>query len=83
MAVACALSSRWSTIEDLIRAPHGRFKRPEHAAKEIWIGAGVGITPFISWLKDLNNNHSEKAQLSLFIVLIPTKHSPQLSAFKN
>ena len=46
-----------------IRAPHGRFKRPEHAAKELWIGAGVGITPFISWLKDLNKNHSEKAQL--------------------
>ncbi len=35
-----------------IYAPYGRFKRPAHAQKEIWIGAGVGISPFIAWLQD-------------------------------
>ena len=35
-----------------VRAPHGAFKRITTAQCEIWIGGGVGITPFISWLKD-------------------------------
>lgn len=46
-----------------IRAPHGRFKRVANANKEIWIGAGVGITPFISWLKDHSTGNFERAQL--------------------
>src|SRR5690625_1235358 len=46
-----------------IRAPHGRFKRIAKAEKEIWIGAGVGITPFVSWLKDRNASNFERAQL--------------------
>ncbi|NYT66083.1 ferredoxin reductase family protein [Alcaligenaceae bacterium] len=35
-----------------VYAPHGRFKRAEQAQREIWIGAGVGISPFLSWLND-------------------------------
>lgn len=46
-----------------IRAPHGRFKRIADANKEIWIGAGVGITPFVSWLKDHNVGKFEQVQL--------------------
>lgn len=46
-----------------VRAPHGRFKRHLTAQREIWIGAGVGITPFISWLKDQQKAHFERVQL--------------------
>ncbi|MGG4776058.1 ferric reductase-like transmembrane domain-containing protein [Paenalcaligenes sp. Me52] len=46
-----------------VKAPHGRFKRIPHAEKEIWIGAGVGITPFISWLKDREIGHFERVNL--------------------
>ena len=35
-------------------APYGRFKRAVQAEREIWIGAGVGISPFIAWLDDLD-----------------------------
>ncbi|HEX5514490.1 MAG TPA: ferric reductase-like transmembrane domain-containing protein, partial [Gammaproteobacteria bacterium] len=35
-----------------IYAPYGRFRRPTQAQREIWIGGGVGISPFISWLQD-------------------------------
>lgn len=46
-----------------VRAPHGRFKRDLTAKREIWIGAGVGITPFISWLKDHDVGNFERVQL--------------------
>ncbi|MDD2047060.1 ferredoxin reductase family protein [Pseudomonas putida] len=44
-------------------APYGRFKRIAHAEREIWIGAGVGISPFISWLQDPDAKDFEKATL--------------------
>lgn len=49
-------------IADLY-APYGRFKRPAHAQKEIWIGAGVGISPFIAWLQDPKAKGFDKATL--------------------
>lgn len=35
-----------------VYAPHGRFTRRAGAACEAWIAGGVGISPFIAWLKD-------------------------------
>ena len=46
-----------------IYAPHGDFKRMSNAEREIWIGAGVGISPFISWLEDKTVGHFERATL--------------------
>lgn len=44
-------------------APYGRFKRAAEAEREIWIGAGVGISPFISWLQDPAAKDFDKATL--------------------
>lgn len=46
-----------------IYAPYGDFKRLPNAKREIWIGAGVGISPFISWLEDKTIGHFERATL--------------------
>ncbi|MGP5686302.1 ferredoxin reductase family protein [Psychrobacter glacincola] len=46
-----------------IYAPYGDFKRLPSAKREIWIGAGVGISPFISWLEDKTVGHFERATL--------------------
>lgn len=35
-----------------VYAPYGRFERSADAQREIWIAGGVGISPFIAWLKD-------------------------------
>jgi predicted ferric reductase len=35
-----------------IYAPWGRFERRATAKREVWIGGGVGISPFIAWLTD-------------------------------
>ncbi|WP_129645989.1 ferredoxin reductase family protein [Peristeroidobacter agariperforans] len=46
-----------------IYAPWGRFKRPAAAKREIWIGGGVGISPFIAWLADRSATGFEKVTL--------------------
>lgn len=46
-----------------IYAPYGRFRRHSEAEREIWIGAGVGISPFVSWLKDPREKNLNKATL--------------------
>ncbi|WP_339771572.1 ferredoxin reductase family protein [uncultured Paraglaciecola sp.] len=46
-----------------VYAPHGHFKRMPDAQTEIWIGAGIGISPFISWLEDKSIGHFESATL--------------------
>ncbi|MEA1606942.1 ferredoxin reductase family protein [Pseudomonas spirodelae] len=46
-----------------IYAPYGRFKRPAQAEQEIWVGAGVGISPFISWLQDPDAKDFDKVTL--------------------
>jgi len=46
-----------------VYAPYGRFKRLPGAQRESWIGAGVGISPFISWLHDKTIGRFEDATL--------------------
>ena len=35
-----------------VYAPFGRFERRPSGRQEIWIAGGVGVTPFIAWLRD-------------------------------
>jgi predicted ferric reductase len=46
--------------------PYGRFVPPDHddGAVHIWVGAGVGATPFLSWLGQLHHDgHAPQAWL--------------------
>lgn len=38
-----------------VEGPYGRFEfnRTNHCTQQIWIAAGIGITPFIAWLESL------------------------------
>lgn len=50
-----------SSVDQLVRpgmpavveGPHGRFDRARGTDEQVWIGAGVGITPFLSWARSL------------------------------
>lgn len=45
-----------------IEGPYGRFDfRKSAIKKQIWIGGGIGITPFIAWLESLQNNPDKDA----------------------
>lgn len=37
----------------VIGGPHGRFDRHNGTQRQVWIGGGVGVTPFLSWLRTL------------------------------
>jgi len=47
-------------------APFGRFCRPTSAKREVWIAGGVGISPFVAWLKDDAANDLDRVSLFLF-----------------
>lgn len=57
-----------------IYGPYGRFKRPTAAEREVWIGGGVGISPFISWLADESAGHFDK--VTLFYFFTPGREFP-------
>lgn len=59
-----------------IYAPHGRFIRDTQAKREVWIGGGVGISPFIAWLKDEEAGHFER--VTLFYFYTPGRQFPDV-----
>lgn len=63
-----------------IQAPFGRFARHAGARREIWIGGGVGISPFIAWLKDQATGplHS----VTLFYFYTPGRDFPELEVMR-
>ena len=40
-----------------VEGPYGQFNFKQHklSAAQIWIGAGIGVTPFLAWLEELQN----------------------------
>jgi predicted ferric reductase len=40
----------------VISGPHGRFDYNNGTKQQVWIAAGVGITPFLSWLRSLDGD---------------------------
>lgn len=54
--------------------PYGRFHRPKEAKSEIWIGGGVGISPFIAWMSDRTGG--SLANVTLFYFYTPGREFP-------
>jgi predicted ferric reductase len=40
----------------VIGAPHGRFDRRRGSDRQVWIAGGVGVTPFLSWMRSLDGD---------------------------
>ena len=38
----------------VIGGPHGRFNHRKGTARQVWIAGGVGVAPFLSWLRALD-----------------------------
>ncbi len=64
-----------------VYAPYGRFARPAGARREIWIGGGVGISPFIAWLKDPSANGFER--VTLFYFFTPGREFPTVETLEE
>lgn len=57
-----------------VYAPFGRFSRDREWAREVWIAGGVGISPFIAWLKDEGGRPLES--VTLFYFFTPSREFP-------
>jgi len=44
-----------------VEGPYGRFNlgRRNRRAQQIWVAAGIGITPFLAWLESLQNDPAQ------------------------
>jgi predicted ferric reductase len=63
-----------------IYAPYGRFKRLPSAKREVWIGGGVGISPFVAWLKDEANLFD---RVTLFYFYTPGRDFPAVELMRE
>lgn len=72
-------SARTGMHADLY-APFGRFERLPDARCEIWIGGGVGISPFIAWLTDADGKHFDR--VSLFYFCSPGRDFPEIDSLR-
>lgn len=64
-----------------IYAPYGRFKRPSASKREVWIGGGVGISPFIAWLTDQSAGGFDK--VTLFYFFTPGREFPSVEVLED
>ncbi|MBI5842921.1 MAG: ferredoxin reductase family protein [Chloroflexi bacterium] len=42
-----------------VDGPYGEFNYKPGSKKQIWIAGGIGITPFLSWMRDFDDLHHE------------------------
>ena len=63
-----------------VYAPYGRFERSAIAGREIWIAGGVGISPFIAWMKDPQAGALER--VSLFYFYTPGRVFPDIDLLR-
>ncbi|MHB1009619.1 MAG: ferredoxin reductase family protein [Propionibacteriaceae bacterium] len=49
----------------VIGGPHGRFTHRKGTRHQVWVAGGVGVTPFLSWLRSLDK-HPVHAEVDLF-----------------
>lgn len=50
----------------LVEGPYGCFDYKLGKKKQVWIGGGVGIAPFISWCRDLEKNSMPGLEVELY-----------------
>ncbi len=44
----------------VIGGPHGRFSHQRGTARQVWIAGGVGVAPFLSWLRALDGDAPQR-----------------------
>jgi predicted ferric reductase len=64
-----------------VLAPYGRFERNLASGREIWIAGGVGISPFLAWMRDDAAGRFER--VTLFYFFTPGRAFPEVDALRK
>jgi predicted ferric reductase len=67
----------------LVEGPYGCFDYRTGKLKQIWIAGGVGIAPFISWCKDLENNYRLGLEVDLYYCVKKENEAIYLHKFEK
>jgi len=60
----------------VVGGPYGRFDRHRGTAHQVWIAGGVGITPFLSWLRALDREPDAELQEEVHFFVTSAGRSP-------
>ncbi|GAB5451199.1 MAG: ferric reductase-like transmembrane domain-containing protein [Halioglobus sp.] len=52
-----------------LEMPYGRFEPSRNQRHQIWMGAGIGITPFLAWLQSLITRPNIDTKATLYYVV--------------
>ena len=47
----------------VVGGPHGRFSHAKGTDRQVWIAGGVGVAPFLSWLRALDGDFQRDVDL--------------------
>src|SRR5919112_764306 len=68
-------------VTAVVAGPHGRFDYRRGGARQVWIAAGIGVTPFISWIRSLDSSFDREVDL---LYVVPNEHdAPFLEEIKD
>jgi len=54
-----------------VDGPYGEFNYRTGSAKQVWIAAGIGITPFMSWIRDFGNDSPQREIDFFYTTTVP------------
>ena len=54
----------------VVAGPHGRFDYRRGGARQVWIAAGIGVTPFMSWIRSVNKTFDREVD---FFYAVPNE----------
>jgi predicted ferric reductase len=66
-----------------VEGPYGRFDYRSGSADQIWLAAGVGIAPFLSWARDLTRRNNGSYRASLYYCVRSRGDAVQYDEFER
>jgi predicted ferric reductase len=66
-----------------VEGPYGRFDYRKGSAEQIWIGAGVGITPFLSWARQMEQTQDNRYRATFYYCVRSRNDAVQFQEFER
>ena len=68
-------------VTAIVAGPHGRFDYRRGGVRQVWIAAGIGVTPFMSWIRSLD--HTFDREVDFFYAVPSEKDVPLLKEIRE
>ncbi len=72
-----------SGVKVRLEGPYGEFYYRTGKQKQVWIGGGVGMAPFVSWARELRAKPYDGLKVDMYYCVNSSKEAVHLSDFKE